>query len=188
MAEQNVDHIFLSHALRQPQEPPVPWLHLDGFRLEKIPEAVFEFTHLEELDLSDNALWTVPERLWDDLPNLRHVVLIGNPIHYLPDRPGLIIDQFAYVKCSRQLSPQNVTLFLDNNVSNEEANYWILDLSSSKNLHGLLLGQWVSLFAQKPVSGLQKILAALDDFGFLQHLSLRGMDLGAGRHSPAYGT
>jgi GTPase SAR1 family protein len=177
MAEQNVDHIFLGLALRQPQEPPVPWLHLDGLRLEKIPDEVFELTHLEELDLSDNALWTVPDRLWDELPNLRHVVLIGNPLNYLPDRPGLIIDQFAYVKCSRQLSPQNVTLFLDNNVSTEEANYWILDLSTSKNLHGLMLGQWVSLFGQRPVPGLQKILSRLADFDFLRHLSLRGLDL-----------
>ncbi len=168
--------LLLNHALRDVQQSRSPRLHLDGFGITEIPEEIFAFTHLEELDLSANFIQHVPEQLFD-LPRLRHVVLIGNPLESIPDRPGLIIDRFTYLRCAHQVSPTNVILFLDMQLSQEDAEFWILRLSNTRTLHGLMIGQWDSLLEKAPTLAVRKVLDSLKDMDFLEHLSLRGVKL-----------
>ncbi len=56
-----------------------------------IPEAVFELSELETLDLSNNMLRTLPPEL-ARLKKLKHVNVALNPLAEIPDRPGLMLD------------------------------------------------------------------------------------------------
>lgn len=173
-----ISTLLRDHKLRYAKELRAPWLHLFNLGLSEIPEEVFTLTHLEVLDLSGNSVRDIPERLWDDLPHLQRVVLIGNPIESLPDRPGLIIDRSTYRLWSDELSPENVTLFLHVDLSEEEANSWIRKLSMSRTLHGLMIGRWHSQLQKSP-RAISRVLDSLDKFDFLEHLTLRGIKLEA---------
>ena len=56
-------HVFtsLDEALILPDS--VFRLKLTGIQLEKIPDRIFNFTRLQELDLSDNLIEVIPEGL-----------------------------------------------------------------------------------------------------------------------------
>lgn len=168
-------HVLLLQTLRQAYESRTPWLNLDSFGLTEIPEEVFALTELEELDLSRNAIRTVPERLWD-LPNLRHVVLIGNPIESLPDRPGLIIDRPTYWRCGNNKADKLI-LFIGMDLAQEDAMFWINELTHRQELYGLMIGQQIPSIQQLPTRAFLTLLDSLKNFEFLQHLSVRGVDL-----------
>ena len=48
--------------------------------LKKVPDIVYTFPNLEELDLSKNALNELPARLTSDIPTLKRLSLLGNAI------------------------------------------------------------------------------------------------------------
>ncbi len=81
------------------RQSPIPWLVLDKLGLTDIPETVYTLTNLAIIDLRNNNLRLIPDEL-RHLPNLKQVVLIGNPLESLPD--------FGRVANSR----------------NSESNYW----------------------------------------------------------------
>src|SRR5918992_1169051 len=94
--------------IRRAREFQTAWLDLSDCDLTEIPEEVFELTGLETLDLAHNQLKSIPDRLWDNLPNLRHVTLIHNPIENLPNRSGLSIDVQTYLRCMKQFGSNGV--------------------------------------------------------------------------------
>lgn len=99
----------------------------------------FALKQLEIVDLSGNDLTTVPERLWD-LPNLKGVNLIGNPIESLPNRPGLTIDLPIYRRCRGEVEPKNIELVIGADTSEEDAAFSELDQLQSLSIRGLGLG------------------------------------------------
>jgi Leucine-rich repeat (LRR) protein len=75
--------------------------------LRRIPDEIYELSHLEELDLWGNQIGVVSERI-RELPNLKRLDLTRNPIQKVPDIPGLVLDWSAYLRCRESLSPKNV--------------------------------------------------------------------------------
>src|SRR5262245_15793496 len=109
----------VAQELRIAKEAQFGWVRLDSCELREVPEDVFDMKHLENLDLSENLLKTVPESLWD-LPSFRDVTLIGNPIERLPNRKGLIIDLPIYRRVRNQVDAKNITLVIHPDNSEEE--------------------------------------------------------------------
>jgi Leucine-rich repeat (LRR) protein len=58
----------------------VKYLLLNGLGLRNVPEEVYRFPNLEELDLSKNILTQLPARLTTDLPNLKRLTVLFNHI------------------------------------------------------------------------------------------------------------
>lgn len=58
----------------------VKYLHFNQLLLTSIPEVVYRFPNLEELDLSKNQLTQLPARLTADIPSLRRLSLLYNLI------------------------------------------------------------------------------------------------------------
>src|SRR5215212_2214277 len=127
--------------LRQARENHSPWLTLEEFGLDELPEEVFALTELKTIKLSGNAFRSIPERLWD-LPKLRFVNLTGNPIESLPDRPGLSIDIPIYRRCRNQIDAKNITLVIGGDTAQEDAEAFCAD--SMKDARGpgrLIIGK-----------------------------------------------
>lgn len=59
-------------------------LKIDGLGLDVIPDAVFELSHLTELNLEHNNVTSVPEAI-SSLANLKILNLNNNPLHDFPD-------------------------------------------------------------------------------------------------------
>jgi internalin A len=159
-----------------------PWLNLSGLNLKTIPDDILSLSNTGDIDLSYNKLRTIPEYVWE-LPNLKYVMLIGNPVESLPDRPGLVIDLPTFSRLRDRIDPNNVSLFIDFDIEEESANFWIEQLTKARNLHGLVVGRWAMtsssrLDAPDPSVAIQKILDSLSRFDFLQYLSIRGFNLG----------
>ncbi|RYF68401.1 MAG: leucine-rich repeat domain-containing protein [Cytophagaceae bacterium] len=58
----------------------VKYLHFNQLGLASIPEVVYRFPNLEELDLSKNKLTQLPVRLTTDIPSLRRLSVLFNSI------------------------------------------------------------------------------------------------------------
>ena len=67
----------VSDELRRAREMRLSFVDLENSGLNRIPDPVFELTDVETLDLSENRLQSIPERLWDR-PKLKGVILVGN--------------------------------------------------------------------------------------------------------------
>jgi Leucine-rich repeat (LRR) protein len=75
--------------------------------LDTIPDEVFEILQLEDLNLMNQNIRRVPERI-RNLPALKSLFLVGNPIESVPDIRGLALDWAGYLRCRQTLSKQNV--------------------------------------------------------------------------------
>ncbi|AUI68027.1 leucine-rich repeat domain-containing protein [Beggiatoa leptomitoformis] len=62
----------------------------NNFRLLHIPPEVFTLTHLEHLDLCDNAIQIVPDEI-KQLTQLKRLDLRGNPLSRVADIAGLVV-------------------------------------------------------------------------------------------------
>ncbi|MEZ0539020.1 leucine-rich repeat domain-containing protein [Fibrella arboris] len=58
----------------------VKYLHVNQLALSKIPDVVYRFPNLEELDLSKNQLTQLPARLITDIPSLKRLNVLFNQI------------------------------------------------------------------------------------------------------------
>ncbi len=155
-------------------------LFLGSAGLASIPEEVFALSSLEYLDLTNNKLETVPQRLWN-LPNLRRVVLYGNPLTHLPNCPGLMIDGTTYVRLRNQFDQGNIAgLLLGADMPEDSAEFWVAELRTLQSLRELTVGKWSITIGERhpaPGSGIRKILDSLVDLTFLEGFILRGWDL-----------
>ncbi|GAA4459570.1 hypothetical protein GCM10023189_33470 [Nibrella saemangeumensis] len=73
-------------------------LLLNQLELTDIPEEVYRFPNLEELDLSRNRIKAIPERLTRNIPNLKRLSVMFN---------GLVADSLSFVK-NRHLLALNI--------------------------------------------------------------------------------
>src|ERR1035441_10281632 len=132
----------VARRIREARETRATTLHLDHLDLFDIPEEVFALPSLEVLGLSSNHLETIPEMLWD-LPHLRRVMLYGNPLALLPNRPGLEIDGVTYVHLRTQFAPENIVgLSINAEASHKKGEFWAAELKTLKNLRDLTIGKW----------------------------------------------
>ena len=154
------------------------WIDLESCGLTEVPSELFGYTDLESINLRDNNLKTVPERLWE-LPKLRRVTLVGNPIDDLPNRPGLVVDLPTYQRCRERLDVKNVTLFIGSHASLGDVTFVKNELVELKNLTGLFIGE--SSFrlgaTVPPRPEVEQILWLLGNFETLESLSIRGIQL-----------
>lgn len=88
-------------------------------KLQSIPSSVLELKHLEVLLLNDQALESIPADLYQQLPNLKRILLHGNPLKQLPNIPALDIDWWQYDQFHHQLSPDNIVGLSGANSINE---------------------------------------------------------------------
>jgi Leucine-rich repeat (LRR) protein len=133
------------------------------------------------IDLSENWLQDVPERLWA-LPKLRTVALMGNPIKSLPDRPGLMIDVPTYLRLRKQTNISNVHVVVESLRSEEDADLLAAELRADSTLTGLTVGKLEITIGgsyREPDPAIQRILDSLGDLEYLELLSVRGLELGA---------
>lgn len=160
------------------------WIRLSDLVLTEIPEEVFALTQLESIDLSYNQLVTVPVRLWD-LPRLKHVSLLGNPIESLPNRPLIQIDHLTYRRIRGRVDLVNVHLTIGPEIPEQEEDFWINELSALRGLGALGVGQTSFIVGnehEKPTRLVIRILERLHEFKSLSILGIRGIQLG---HVPA---
>lgn len=167
------DRREVADRVRSSRERGGRYLNLRDVGLAQIPDDVFGMSELEELDLSTNKLRTIPERLWD-LPRLRSVFLMGNPIERLPDRPGLVVDVPTYRRVYDQLDPNNVELFVDNDTERQDAKF--VDSGRLRKL--TVTGTWSGFEMPQPTRVIGTFLDSLSAFGALQSLSLDNLGLG----------
>lgn len=164
------------------QRRSVRWLNLCGMGLTEVSEEVLvptQLTQFEHIDLSENRLRSIPN-WFHDLPRLKSVDLVGNPLEILPNLPDFSIDGPTYLRCRNHLKPEHITLVLSvenlnlHNVSwvDEVKRYGLLRLTIGKRrLH---IGQK----HQRPSPAALKVLDSLGDLNWLRRLSLRGLWLG----------
>ncbi|MDD2815873.1 MAG: COR domain-containing protein [Thiotrichaceae bacterium] len=74
-------------------------------RLIAIPPEVFTLSHLESLDLRDNAIQVVPDEI-KQLTQLKRLDLRGNPLRQVADVAGLFVHYADFVKLN--LPPKNI--------------------------------------------------------------------------------
>ncbi len=75
------------HRIQENKQSSDPSLDLKNLALRKIPEAVFQLTHLRKLSLTNNALETLDQRILD-LPSLKVLGLNYNRLSILPPWVG----------------------------------------------------------------------------------------------------
>jgi Leucine-rich repeat (LRR) protein len=123
-----------------------PWLALDKLGLTNIPETVYTLTNLVIIDLRNNNLRLIPDEL-RHLPNLKQVVLIGNPLESLPDLPGvtIVIDSSIYLRCRRQFRPEFTHLVLDPKTREKDGSSWAEELRIA-GIRNLTIGRNFSTF------------------------------------------
>jgi len=122
------------------------WLALDKLGLTNIPETVYTLTNLVIIDLRNNNLRLIPDEL-RHLPNLKQVVLIGNPLESLPDLPGvtIVIDSSIYLRCRRQFRPEFTHLVLDPKTREKDGSSWAEELRIA-GIRNLTIGRNFSTF------------------------------------------
>ncbi len=153
-----------------------PWVILTDRELTEIPEEIFTWTHLTEVDFSGNRLKSISERLWD-LPNLEVVDLTGNPIETLPDRKGLHIDLPTYMRCGDQLNPRNYTLVIGFDLTEDELS--LLTPEKKNRLRNLTIGRphFKLKHRRSLTPAIGKVLDSIVNFPSLENLTVAGFDL-----------
>src|ERR1043165_9421072 len=155
------------------------WLQLRGLSLTEIPKEIFTLDDIEVLDFSGNNLRTIPERL-GDLPKLREVWLLGNPIRTLHRRSKVRIDLPIFRRCHNLLDAQNTTLFIDQTISEKDVDWWLSQLDALMGPYTLIIDDFeriVSEFQKMPTVQIQRILNSLARFDFVKSLALRSLQL-----------
>ncbi len=76
-------------------------------KLREIPEALFQMSFLEELDLTGHKITRVPPAV-ARMAGLRHLLLAGNPLQEVADVPGLVLDWAQWSRFSKDLNPNHV--------------------------------------------------------------------------------
>jgi len=155
-----------------------------GGRLEEIPNEVFNLTQLETLDLFGHNIREVSERV-RNLPNLKRLSLIRNPIENVPDIPGLALDWASYLRCRKTLSRQNVSeIWIDidekqslkrKRASEPQLRRELALLPSLRMLHIGSFGISDDTEIPKPTEDVQDLIDHLSHFQLLESLSFFGL-------------
>jgi len=127
----------VSEQLRRVQAEQSSILSLTRYDLDELPADIFTMTHLQYIFLGHNRLKTIPDRLWDELPKLNLVDVAQNPIEYLPDRPGLLIDLPIFRRCRDQVDGNHITLRIDLEFWQKDAEFWVSELQTVKRLRSV---------------------------------------------------
>ncbi|MDJ0836504.1 MAG: COR domain-containing protein [Acidobacteriota bacterium] len=85
-------------------------LYLSFEGLTQIPRELASLPDLEYLDLHDNRIQNIPSWL-RELPNLRWIVLTGNPLDRVAPVPGLVLDWDEHAYLWQQLDPDLIAGF-----------------------------------------------------------------------------
>lgn len=158
--------------------------YLLGEPLHEIPDVVFGLTELEELDLTQNNIRVVPERI-RELTNLKRLFLFHNPVEKLPDIPGVALNWTSYLRCRKHLSRQHVDGILIEidglgrsiPKQSQKQQLW-QELARLPNLHGLFVrGRHASAkdVMPEPSSNVRELIDRLGSFGQLEALGLSGL-------------
>ena len=140
-----------------------------GFQINEVPEEVFALSHLEELNLGQNLIAELPERL-HDLKNLKLIDIRDNPIIETNGVSHLFIDSKTEKALGRKLSNEQVTgleirdhdLSIITSYSNlSTLSIWFAKISDLSFLRDA--NQLTSLFI---------IQSPTEDISFLKHLKL----------------
>src|SRR6185503_4437658 len=115
------------------------WLRLKNLELTELPDEIFTLSDVQFIDLSGNKLRTVPKKLWD-LPKLREVRLVANPIEVLSPRSRVAIDLGTYRRCHTSLKPQNINLIITRTVSEQDVNWWFSEMDAIKGPSKIIIG------------------------------------------------
>lgn len=136
----------VTEMIEEVRQSSIPWLILDKLGLIDIPETVYTLTNLVIIDLRNNNLRLIPDEL-RHLPNLKQVVLIGNPLESLPDLPGvtIFIDSSIYLRCRHQFRPEFTHLVLDPKTREKDGPSWAEELRIAGN-RNLTIGRNFSVF------------------------------------------
>jgi internalin A len=159
------------------RERGLTWLSLSQSNLTEIPKEIYSLNNLRSLDLSDNNLRAIPNRL-SKLTGLRSICLVGNPVEKLPKRAGLIVDTPTYLRCRNQIDSSSSTVVIDDNISDDETNFLISELSGDQAPREVLIGHWtLTIGAQRyePGKNLKRILLLISRFKKIESLSIRGV-------------
>src|SRR6185436_4024958 len=155
------------------------WLRLKNLDLTELPAEIFTLSDVEVIDLSGNKLRTIPKKLWN-LPKLREVRLVGNPIEVLPPRSTVSIDLGTYRRCHTSLKPENINLVITRTVSEEDANWWLSELDAIKGPSKIIIGglyAGIDMTPEEPTESMRKILDSLARLNFVGILLLRGLQI-----------
>lgn len=79
-----------------------------GLSLNEFPRKILESTWLRELDLRSHRIRTIPPGI-TLLKDLCWLDLRGNPLEYVPDIYGLVLDWDQWQKLKKKLSVKNIT-------------------------------------------------------------------------------
>lgn len=136
----------VTEKIEEVRQRSTPWLALDKLGLTNIPETVYTLTNLVIIDLRNNNLRLIPDEL-RHLPNLKQVVLIGNPLESLPDLPGvtIVIDSSIYLRCRHQFRPEFTHLVLDPKTREKDGLSWAEELRIA-GIQNLTIGRNFSVF------------------------------------------
>ena len=173
--------VKVAYAIKTCRERDRSWLRLDGLRLETLPEEIYDLKHLRFIEVNFNKLKSVPDDLWDRLPNLMQLSIIGNPVESLPDRPGFVIDSEIYRNLYTQLNPANFELFISDETTLIEAERLVEFGTANEGLLNITFGTLaLNIGAKKkntPSQAMQKVLQSIKIFKELKSLTIRGFHL-----------
>ena len=98
---------YILREINRAKEEGAKKLSLAGLYLSEIPEEVFEFEELEELDIRRNHIKIIDENIFK-LKNLKVLDIRNMSPEYLVDFPGLILDDDIYRKSAKKISPTHI--------------------------------------------------------------------------------
>ena len=163
-------------------------LTLYGEGLGEIPDEVFGLSQLEELELRDNQIRVVSDRI-RELPNLKRLSLRGNPIKRVPDVPGLVLDWTTYLRCKERLSRENIlgmsviTGGEQNTIEEVPEPSRLTELTKLPNLRELSVGlDWIAsqvpLGIPEPTREVAHFIDSIGELDTLESLTVFGVLLG----------
>ena len=144
-------------------------IYNSGELLDIIPEEVFELSQLEDLDLKGNNIREVPGVICN-LPKLKRLSVIENPITKIPDIPGLAMDWSGYLRCRGMLSMRNVEeISIDLEREEREENY--IELLLLHRLRRLTIVRGVEMHNMngfKPAGELRDVIDGIGELRYLE--------------------
>ena len=160
--------------IRQCRESGGWYLNLASCALRQVPEDVLSLTQVEEIDLDVNLLTQVPEALWN-MPKLRRVTLIGNPLQALPERPGMVVSVEQFRQFRETLERNTFGLQLDDFYEPVEVSLKSIAVTSLQGLRCLdITGPFYRDYQQHEMPGplCQDLLSRLEACADLEVLRL----------------